>query len=69
MELEVTYKAGDVLVEPIAYFGEYERSVLVIAKSEQLLSTQLLKSTNPEPPYEVLKAYFEEKGWEVVPVN
>lgn len=69
MELEVRFQSGTVLIEPIAYFAEYERSVEVIAKSAQLLSAQHLKSTKPASPYAVLKAYFEAKEWEVVPVN
>lgn len=69
MELQVSYKAGMVLVEPTAYFPEYERSVEVIAKGEQVLSAQHLKSIGSASPYGDLKAYFEAKGWEVIPVD
>lgn len=68
MALEVTYKAGRISIEPLACYPEYERSVQVIAKSEQLLSAQHLKFINSGTPYEDLKMYFETKGWEVIAV-
>jgi hypothetical protein len=66
LELEVVYQLGTVLINPIVYFAEYERSAHIIATSEQLLSFTHLKSLNTIDPYKDLKEYFESKGWEVI---
>jgi hypothetical protein len=67
LELEVSYLSGNVLIQPAAFNPEYAYSAQVIARSEELFSTQHLNSIASKSPCKDLEAYFVRKGWEVVP--
>ena len=65
MELEVRVEGGKVHLKPLHYLKGSESSIKMIVRIEALLSTMHLQKIDSKNPYEDLKAYFKQKGWEI----
>ena len=64
--MDVLYKAGVIRVIPVKYYHELERSVKMIADSEEKLVNSFL-SLHPQVDLQKgLILYFQKRGWAIV---
>jgi hypothetical protein len=63
MGLEVTVVEDKVVVTPHALYPHMAKTALAIAQSEELLANNYLQTHLDDEPLEILKAYFQDRGW------
>jgi hypothetical protein len=63
MGLEVKVIEDKVLLIPHALYPRMAKTALAIAQSEELLANNYLQQHQEEEPIELLKTYFEGRGW------
>lgn len=61
--MEVRYKQGIVYVVPVKFHHELERSVKMIAESEEKLANSFLSLHPPSDVHKGLSLYFKNRGW------
>lgn len=64
--MEVLYKQGSISVVPIKYHPELERSVRMIADSEEKLANSFLSLHPQDDLRKGMILYFEKRGWAIL---
>lgn len=65
-QMNVLYKTGAIRVVPVKYHQELERSVRMIADSEEKLANSFLSLHPPDDPFTGMILYFEKRGWTII---
>lgn len=65
-QMEVLYRDATTRVVPVKYHHELERSVRMIADSEEKLANSYLSLYPQDNPHEGLIQYFKKRGWAIV---
>ena len=63
MGLEVAIVEEKVVLTPHALYPRMTKAALAIAQSEQLLANNYLQQHLEEDHFELLKTYFQGRGW------
>lgn len=64
--MEVLYREGSISVVPVKYHPDLERSVRMIADSEEKLANSFL-SLHPQDNLRTgMTLYFEKRGWAIL---
>lgn len=64
--MDVQYQEGTICVVPVKYYHDLERSVQMIAQSEEKLANSFLSLHPQEDPHKGMTEYFEKRGWAIV---
>lgn len=64
--MDVLYQGGAVSVVPVKYYQELQRSVTMIAQSEEKLANSFLSLHPPADLQKDLPLYFENRGWTII---
>ena len=64
--MEVLYRQETITVVPVKYYHELERSVRMIADSEEKLANSFLSLHPQDEPQQGLIDYFQKRGWAIV---
>lgn len=65
-QMEVLYKEGAICVVPVKYYHELERSVRMIADSEEKLANSFLSLHPTGNPRQDITDYFAKRGWTIM---
>jgi hypothetical protein len=65
-QMDVRYQQGNLCVVPVKYHRDLERSVKMIADSEEQLANSFLSLHPQEDLFKGLTQYFEKRGWAII---
>lgn len=65
-QMEVLYRDGSISVVPVKYHPELERSVRMIADSEEKLANSFLSLHPQDDLQKGMTLYFEKRGWALI---